>query len=128
MVLALFLVSLAVLWRNRRRLGSAPWGFAALGAMFFLSLPMVLTSGGGEGAHRSWAFSFIGIAVLCGLAWSFGVAPLSRVSVGSAATLRSLSGPASGSVSLASCSSSCTRRRGLGHEHLLPVPWERERR
>ena len=74
-VLALFLVSLAVLWRNRRRLGSAPWGFAALGAMFFLSLPMVLTTGGGEGAHRSWAFSFIGVAVLCGLAWSVGVAP-----------------------------------------------------
>ena len=74
-VLVLFLVSLAVLWRNRRRFGSAPWGFAALGAMFFLSMPMVLTAGGAEGAHRSWAFSFIGIAVLCGLAWSFGVPP-----------------------------------------------------
>jgi hypothetical protein len=72
-VLVLFLVSLAVLWRNRRRVGSAPWGFAALGAMFFLSIPMVLTSGGAEGAHRSWGFSFIGIAVVCGLAWSFGV-------------------------------------------------------
>jgi hypothetical protein len=72
-VLVLFLVCLAVLWRNRRRFGSAPWGFAALGAMFFLSIPMVLTSGGGEGAHRSWGFSFIGIAVVCGLAWSFGV-------------------------------------------------------
>ena len=33
---------------------------------------MVLTRGGAEGAHRSWAFSFIGIAVLCGMAWSFG--------------------------------------------------------
>ena len=74
-VLALFLVSLAVLWRNRRRFGSAPWGFAALGAMFFLSIPMMLTSGGAEGAHRSWGFSFIGIAVVCGLAWSFGVPP-----------------------------------------------------
>jgi hypothetical protein len=74
-VLVLFLVSLAVLWRNRRRVGSSPWGFAALGAGFFLSLPMVLTIGGGEGAHRSWAFSFIGIAVLFGLAWSLGVAP-----------------------------------------------------
>jgi uncharacterized membrane protein YidH (DUF202 family) len=72
-VLVLFLVSLAVLWRNRRRFGSASWGFAALGAMFFLSLPMVLTRGGAEGAHRSWAYSFIGIAVLCGLAWSFRV-------------------------------------------------------
>jgi hypothetical protein len=72
-VLVLFLVSLAVLWRNRRRFGSAPWGFAAVGAMFFLSLPMVLTPGGAEGAHRSWGYSFIGIAVVCGLAWSFGV-------------------------------------------------------
>jgi hypothetical protein len=74
-VLVLFLASLAVFWRNRRRFGSAPWGFAALGAVYFLSMPMVLTKGGGEGAHRSWAFSFIGIAVLCGLAWSFGVPP-----------------------------------------------------
>jgi hypothetical protein len=74
-VLVLFLGSLAVLWLNRRRFGSAPWGFAALGAMYFLSIPMVLTRGGAEGAHRSWAFSFIGIAVLCGLAWSFGVPP-----------------------------------------------------
>jgi cbb3-type cytochrome oxidase subunit 3 len=74
-VLLLFLVSLAVLWVNRRRFGSAPWGFAALGAMFFLSIPMALTSGGGEGAHRSWAYSFIGIAVVCGLGWSIGVSP-----------------------------------------------------
>jgi hypothetical protein len=72
-ILVLFLASFAVLWRNRRRFGSAPWGFAALGAMFFLSLPMVLTNGGGEGMHRSWAFSFIGIGVVCGLAWSFGL-------------------------------------------------------
>jgi hypothetical protein len=73
--MVLFLTSLAVLWVNRRRLGSAVWGFAALGAMFFLSLPMVLTPGGAEGAHRSWGFSFIGIAVVCGLAWSFGMSP-----------------------------------------------------
>jgi hypothetical protein len=66
--LALFLASLAVLWRNRHGLGSAPWAFAVVGAMYFLSIPMVLTKGGAEGAHRSWAFSFIGLAVLCGLA------------------------------------------------------------
>ncbi len=72
-ILGLFTVSLIVLWVHRRGSGSAPWGFAVLGAMFFLSIPLSLTSGGGEGAHRSWAFSFIGIAVVCGLAWSFGV-------------------------------------------------------
>jgi hypothetical protein len=89
LLLVLFLASLAILWRNRRRFGSAPWGFAALGAMFFLSIPMVLTAGA-EGAHRSWAYSFIGIAVVCGLAWSFGLPaaviarfgrPLARIGV-----------------------------------------------
>jgi hypothetical protein len=70
-VLVLFLWSLRVLWRNRRRVGSAAWAFAGLGSMFFASMPMVLTAGGAEGAHRSWGYSFIGIAVLCGLAWSF---------------------------------------------------------
>ena len=69
---ALFLWALAVMWRNRHRIGSTLWGFAAVGAMFFGSMPMLLTSGGAEGAHRSWGFSFIGIAVLCGFAWSVG--------------------------------------------------------
>jgi hypothetical protein len=73
-LLALFSWSLIVLWRNRRRVGSTPWAFAVLGAMFFASLPMVLTPGGAEGAHRSWAHSFIGLAVVCGLAWSFAPA------------------------------------------------------
>jgi hypothetical protein len=67
---ALFLWSLAILRRNRRRIGSAAWAFVVLGAMFFASLPMILTAGGGEGAHRSWAHSFIGLAVMFGLAWS----------------------------------------------------------
>jgi hypothetical protein len=66
---ALFLWSVVALWRSRRRVGSAPWAFAVLGAMFFVSLPFLLTSGA-EGAHRSWGYSFIGIAVVCGLGWS----------------------------------------------------------
>jgi hypothetical protein len=65
--------SVVVLWRNRRRVGSAPWAFAVLGAMFFASLPLLMT-GGAEGAHRSWGYSFIGIAVVCGLAWSLAPA------------------------------------------------------
>jgi hypothetical protein len=81
-LLALFLWSVAVLWRNRRRIGSMPWAFAVLGAMFFASLPFLLTSGA-EGAHRSWGFSFIGIAVVCGLVW-----PLARVPGGDDVTTR----------------------------------------
>jgi hypothetical protein len=45
------------------------WGFAIVGAMFFASMPMLLTNGGAEGAHRSWGYSFIGIAVVSGAAW-----------------------------------------------------------
>jgi hypothetical protein len=70
--LGLFLWALTVMWRNRRRIGSTTWAFAVVGAMFFGSMPMLLTAGGAEGAHRSWGFSFIGIAVICGFAWSFG--------------------------------------------------------
>jgi hypothetical protein len=69
-LLALFSWSVAVLWRNRRRVGSTAWAFAVLGAMFFGSMPLLLTAGGSEGAHRSWGYSFIGIAVVFGLAWS----------------------------------------------------------
>lgn len=71
-VLALYLISVTVLWRYRRQVGSAVWAFALLGGMFFASMPMLLTSGGAEGAHRSWGYSFIGIAVMCGLAYSYG--------------------------------------------------------
>lgn len=70
--LGLFMWAVVVLWHNRRRIGSTPWAFAVVGAMFFVSMPMLLTAGGAEGAHRSWGFSFIGIAVVCGFAWSFG--------------------------------------------------------
>lgn len=71
-VLAVFLWALRVVWRNRKQVGTAVWAFAVLGAMFFASMPMLLTHGGAEGAHRSWGYSFIGIAVVVGVAWSYG--------------------------------------------------------
>lgn len=73
LALLVFLIGIAVLWRLRHTLGSFPWAFAAIGAMYFASLPMVLTKGGAEGAHRSWAFSFIGLAVVCGIATGYVV-------------------------------------------------------
>ncbi|MGH3695530.1 MAG: hypothetical protein ACRDRX_16345 [Pseudonocardiaceae bacterium] len=72
-VFAAVLVAGYVIWRNRRQVGSAVWVFGALASLFFLSLPALFTMGGTEGAHRSWAFSFIGIAVICGVACSFSV-------------------------------------------------------
>lgn len=72
-VLILMIVATWVLWRERRRLGSAMAVFGLLAAMFFASLPMLLTAGGSEGAHRSWAYSFIGVAVRCGMARSLSL-------------------------------------------------------
>ncbi len=72
-VFAVVLVAGCVIWPNRRQIGSAVWVFAGLASLFFLSMPALFTTGGTEGAHRSWAFSFIGIAVLCGLARSFSL-------------------------------------------------------
>jgi hypothetical protein len=55
------------LWQGRRRRGGAFWALAILGAAYFASLPMVLTPGGSAGAHRSWACSYIGLAVVVGV-------------------------------------------------------------
>lgn len=74
-VFAVVVVAGWVIWSHRRQVSPAVWVFAALASLFFLSLPALFTTGGSEGAHRSWAFSFIGIAVLCGLARSFSLYP-----------------------------------------------------
>ena len=54
-------------WGIRRRLlqgGPAMLGLAAFGAVYFLSLPFILTQSGSEGARRSWAFTSLGLALL----------------------------------------------------------------
>lgn len=51
----------------RRRLPSAVSVFAVVGAGYFVSLPLLFTSGASEAVHRSWAFSFVGLAVVTAL-------------------------------------------------------------
>jgi len=34
---------------------------------YLASLPIALTSAGGEGAHRSWAYTYIGVAIVAGI-------------------------------------------------------------
>jgi hypothetical protein len=72
-VFALVLIAGSIIWGHRRDTGSAVWVFVALASLYFLSLPALFTVGGTEGAHRSWGFSFIGIAALCGLARSLSL-------------------------------------------------------
>jgi hypothetical protein len=48
-------------WPDRK---PALTGLAAFGVLYFPSVPFVLTQGGAEGARRSWAFTYIGVALL----------------------------------------------------------------
>ncbi|WP_328460844.1 hypothetical protein OHA21_30910 [Actinoplanes sp. NBC_00393] len=63
----LFLAGAAVLWWRRRdadpltRAASA--AMLLLGALYFPATLLILTPSGAEGARRSWAFSYLGIAV-----------------------------------------------------------------
>jgi hypothetical protein len=65
-----FAVLAVTVWAWRRLRGtwhlasSMRWTLALLGSLFFVSLPLVFTADGQEAAHRSWATSWIGLAVL----------------------------------------------------------------
>ncbi|HTC68093.1 MAG TPA: hypothetical protein VK662_00870, partial [Acidothermaceae bacterium] len=65
-IFALVALGAYTLWTMRRNADqirlAAP--FAILATAFFLSLPFALTASGGEIAHRSWAFSYVGIAII----------------------------------------------------------------
>ncbi len=44
-----------------------------LTALYFASLPIALTSGGGEAAHRSWGYAYLGVAIVAGYLLDFVV-------------------------------------------------------
>jgi hypothetical protein len=75
-----------------------------LGLAYFPSVPFVLTQAGAEGARRSWAFSYIGVALLAAVG-AAGVArlwqrrrrlPLGRITVAAALLILLLGNTASG--------------------------------
>jgi hypothetical protein len=72
LVLALIAYNVWRIWRtpNRRRELRLAAPFLVLSAGYFLSLPLALTAGGGDPAHRSWPFLYIGVAIVA--VWSFG--------------------------------------------------------
>lgn len=52
-------------WRRRAEVPVRTHAtFVLLALAYFASLPLALTAGGGEAAHRSWAFSYIGVALV----------------------------------------------------------------
>jgi hypothetical protein len=54
---------LSLLRRQRPRTSAAP-ALVLFGLGYFLSMPFMLTEYGNEGARRSWAFTYVGLAVL----------------------------------------------------------------
>lgn len=68
-VLLGLLALVAVVPRLRRKPGRDPWppprtGLGAFGLLYFPSVPFILVTFGAEGARRSWAFTYLGLAVL----------------------------------------------------------------
>lgn len=62
-------VSGAAIALFRRRTRSRPLFrvFVVFAMLYFASLPLISTAGGNEGARRTWAYTYIGIAVLAGI-------------------------------------------------------------
>jgi len=56
----------AALWKKRKVSSryAIQLPMIILTATYFVSLPLALTNGGGEGAHRSWAYTYLGVALL----------------------------------------------------------------
>jgi hypothetical protein len=63
-MIAVALILAVILWlRNRPRRSNLLWALV-LTAAYLLSLPLTLTSKGVNGAHRTWATTFVGVALL----------------------------------------------------------------
>ncbi len=61
--LILLILSAAGIWQMRRhRMGAALFAII-FSLLYFVSLPLLVTAGGQNAAHRSWAFTYLGLSV-----------------------------------------------------------------
>ncbi|NMM84036.1 hypothetical protein B2J88_06645 [Rhodococcus sp. SRB_17] len=63
-VAAVFAIGLLVVRRTRGKVPPAAFAFIGIGLVYFPSVLFVLAPSGAEGARRSWAFTYVGIAVM----------------------------------------------------------------
>ncbi len=63
-LLALAFAVTALMLIRRRRWPSGLGPFLVLGGLYFASLPFTLVAAGGEGAHRSWAYTYLGVVLV----------------------------------------------------------------
>lgn len=66
LVIGLGLLGVVLLRRMLRRPRSAAWALAALAVLYVVALPFVLTPTGSQGAHRSFAFTYLGVSLVAG--------------------------------------------------------------
>jgi len=92
-ILAIGVLATVVLLRRSRRWPSGLGPYVVLAGLYFCSLPFTLVAAGGEGAHRSWAFSYVGVALVAagGATWALDrVARTRRRLVGAAGFVTAL--------------------------------------
>lgn len=74
LAIGLGLIGLNLMRRMRRRPRSGAWALAAFAGLYVVSLPLILTPTGAQGAHRSSPFTYVGVCLVAasGLAWVIG--------------------------------------------------------
>jgi hypothetical protein len=74
LAIAIGIIGVRLMTRMRRPPRSGAWALTAFAGLYVLSLPLILTPTGAQGAHRSAPFTYLGVClvVATGLAWIIG--------------------------------------------------------
>lgn len=74
LAIVLGIIGIGLMRKMRRPPRSGAWALTAFAGLYVLSLPLILTPTGAQGAHRSAPFTYVGVCLVAasGLAWIIG--------------------------------------------------------